>query len=304
MAPVRRSFRAAPCAAFTLIELLVVIAIIAILIGLLLPAVQKVRDAANRMKCANNLKQSALALHDYESANDGFPPANVSTPKRHWWVAAVLPYLEQGNVDAQYRRDVNWNHATNEPATRARLEVLLCPAAPAGRVGAKGRAVNDYPALNHVASTNPGFSPAPPKDNTGNGVLGISRSRRPAEVTDGTSNTILLAEDAGRPQLWSGRRLVAPVGGGGGAWAGGGSEIALDGSAADGSSVATLTGSGPWPCGINCINKGEVYSFHAGGANVAMADGSVRFLREGLDMNVLAALITRAGGEVIAGQEY
>jgi prepilin-type N-terminal cleavage/methylation domain-containing protein/prepilin-type processing-associated H-X9-DG protein len=302
MCPVRLTPRAAR-PGFTLIELLVVIAIIAILIGLLLPAVQKVRDAANRMKCQNNIRQAVLALHNYESANGALPPAHLSTPKRHWWVAAVLPFLEQDNVEAQYRWDVNWNHASNDPVTRARLAVLVCPAAPGGRTGDKERGVNDYPALNHVARKNPAITPTPPKDKTGNGVLGINQPRPLGDITDGTSNTILLAEDAGRPQLWQAGRFVNATGAGGGAWAGGSSEIALNGATADGSALAP-NGAGPWTCAINCTNHGEVYSFHAGGANIAMADGSVRFVRTGLDIRVLAALVTRAGGEVISGQDY
>jgi prepilin-type N-terminal cleavage/methylation domain-containing protein/prepilin-type processing-associated H-X9-DG protein len=289
--------------AFTLVELLVVIAIIAILIGLLLPAVQKVRDAANRMKCANNMKQVALAIHNYESANEAFPAAHVSTPKRHWWVPAILPFLEQANVESRYRWDANWNNAANDSVTRARLSVLVCPAAPSARTDQSGRGVNDYPALNHVIQDNPAISPAPPKDLTGNGVLGINQSRPLAAVTDGTSNTILLAEDAGRPQLWRAGRFVSATGAGGGAWAGGSSEIALNGASSDGGNVAT-NGTGPWPCAVNCTNNGEIYGFHAGGANVALADGSVRFLRSNIDIRVLAALVTRSGGEVISGQDY
>jgi len=281
---------------FTLIELLVVIGIIALLIGLLLPAVQKIRGAANRVQCANNMKQVALALHNYESANDAFPPARTSKPKNHWWVTSVLPFLEQGNVENRYRWDVHWNDPANSIITQARLGVLICPAAPSGRTDPNGRGINDYPALNHVSPSNPVLSQ--PADPTLNGVLGVNHSRRVAEVTDGTSHTILLAEDAGRNQLWRAGRFVE-IGAGGGAWAGAASEVALHGATADGAQIAP-SGGGPWPCAINCTNNGEVYSFHSGGANVALTDGSVRFVKQSMDIRVLAALVTRAGGETVA----
>jgi prepilin-type N-terminal cleavage/methylation domain-containing protein/prepilin-type processing-associated H-X9-DG protein len=282
---------------FTLIELLVVIAIIAILIGLLLPAVQKVREAAARTQCQNNLKQLGLAMHNYHDANSGFPPAHQSAPNVHGWVALALPYVEQGNLANHYDLSVNWNHANNDrPANTstnsADLKVLLCPSAPPGRKGSNGRGITDYTALNHVANNT--FTNATgwwKDDPTRHGVLGLDVSRRITDIADGASNTLLLVEMAGRNQLWQvGKR--ASGGNGGGAWANPlGCESTLTGATADGATK-------PGPCGVNCTNNNEVYSFHAGLANVVLADGSVRPLRNEINLQSLVALVTRAGGEV------
>jgi len=230
----RRTLFQAARGAFTLVELLVVIALIGVLIGLLLPAVQKVREAANRSTCTNNLKQAGLALHNYETVQGGLPPVRVTTPKTHGWVQAILPFIEQENLSKQYRLDVNWNDSANAEVSRAQLKLLLCPSAPGGRRAEQDRGVSDYPALNHVAASNPQISPPPPVDPSRNGVLGVNRSRQLAEIMDGTSNTIMLAEDAGRNQLWQAGRQVSATGAGGSAWAGASGDITLQGATPDG----------------------------------------------------------------------
>src|SRR5262245_37433258 len=299
--------------AFTLIELLVVIAIIAILIGLLLPAVQKVRESANRMKCSNHLKQLGLALHNFQSAHGKFPPggvngpfleAGVTAPVRHWWGPFLLPYLEQQALAQQYRWDLFSNDLRNRPVTSTHLQVLQCPSAPPNREfrradwagGDRGGACTDYAPTCGVDPALAGLGLIDPVENH-KGIFEMNFMPRPADIRDGTSNTTMFAECAGMPQRWLVGRFREDQAINGGPWAGDTSGIVVRGAHPSG-----LVRGGP--CALNCMNDHEVYSFHPGGANALFADGSVRFLKASMDIRILARLVTRAGGEVVAGDDF
>jgi prepilin-type N-terminal cleavage/methylation domain-containing protein/prepilin-type processing-associated H-X9-DG protein len=309
--------------AFTLIELLVVIAIIGILIALLLPAVQKIREAAARTQCANNLKQLALACHNFHDAYGGFPPAEQDlarytggpTLPKLSWVPFLMPYFEQGALQNLYHMDRDWQDVLNDgksPYTGAnagpnqiQIKLLLCPSAPSGRVAANNRGVTDYAPPNQIGRPNPFYTAhsMPPSDPTRIGILGYNVKRKVTEITDGSSNTLLLAEDAGRNQWWILGKNVGsqPVnfvkGGESGAWANPGSDITTYGF--NPANFGTKLPEQPGPCAVNCTNANEIYAFHTGLANVAMGDGSVRSLKANTDINIVIPLITRASGEVI-----
>jgi prepilin-type N-terminal cleavage/methylation domain-containing protein len=307
---------------FTLIELLVVIGIIAVLIGLLLPAVQKVREAANRMKCANDLKNLGLALHNYHGVHGSFPPgaAGPLTPafpqyaqlKHHGLGAYLMSHVEQEGLFRQYRWDVSWFDPPNQPVVNTQLKLWQCPSAPSDRIldgslptvtpppadtfngtGACG----DYAGMGVVdaglESTGLIDPPGGARDERGHfeGAFAINHTRCIADFLDGTSQTILMAECAGRPQLWHGRREVPDTWLSGGPWA---SRNLLWGRGATRPDGAAFYGA----CAVNCTNDREVYSFHTAGATIVLGDGSVRFLRDDTDIRVFARLVTRAGGEV------
>jgi prepilin-type processing-associated H-X9-DG protein len=278
------------------VELLVVIAIIAVLIGLLAPAVQKIREAASRMSCSNNLKQIGLALHNYHDARRAFPPSSTSgTGKRHSWIPFTLPYFEEDPLYKRYNFNKNWFAAGNAKAVAIQLRIFQCPSVPVpDRVDSTfspNAACVDYNATKGVAPNLVQIGLAPPTDLRG--VMVKNQNTRIAHITDGTSHTIMVAEDAGRPFLYNAGKLVPGGYAPGGPWADDFGPFFLNGSSADGTVV-------PGSCPMNCTNDKEIYSFHSQGANVLFADGSVQFIESSISIRTLAALITRSGGEVVS----
>lgn len=367
--------------AFTLIELLVVIAIIAILIGLLLPAVQKVREAAARLTCQNNLKQLGLAAMNYESAMGGLPwnaitknneqppyipfsagytaaQGNYSgTQGRCSILVTLLPYVEQNTVSPLYTYGLDWSDPANASLILMAFKLYHCPSAPTPstpityQTGAAnyisggnnsfappsspGASTNiygskvypttkcvpvgwsaDYAAIgqvkttkdslgNEIAYANPIVAAAWPFP--GYGVKGATRQNgmtRLLEITDGTSQTTLFSEVGGRDQqCYTGNSCQAyPAGldATGMIWADSDNRITVTGTDPTGK-----TNFGTGPCAMNCNNlQGDIYAFHINGANIGFADGSVKYVSNSITISTLAALVTKAGDEVVSAGSY
>ena len=303
---------------FTLIELLVVIAIIAVLIALLLPAVQQAREAARRSQCRNNLKQLGIAMHNYHDVHRTFPygfreiggTGAAEITRRDTWFQAILPFIDQANLytayiqghqDRQAAGGYNGTHSTYTHHTYSIapqvastvVSTAVCPSdpnSPGNNSGFHG---------NYVACTGMGQT-------RGGGLLGmfyhVSKTQM-ADVTDGTSNTLMLAEALVR----------APSGGAfgepgaywrGGAWG----EFGFTALETPNNLLmpdqiyACQTEDNPKaPCVPN--GGGAAYSYarshHTGGVTVGMADGSVRFVSDSINRDTWQSLSTRARGEVV-----
>ncbi len=346
---------------FTLIELLVVIAIIAVLIALLLPAVQAAREAARRAQCVNNLKQIGLAIHNYESSNNCFPPGAEST---NFGVAPAITQFVDGNWSCASRlisymegmgtyNAANFSYGYNDAgggnftAASTVFRFFICPSSsrlnvdrdgidpndPASQAAGRGYGYTDYGPTVYVdisPTLTPGSGAGPDtpyrdKTTRANGLFKAYMTRI-SEVTDGLSNTIAFGEDAGRDErylspytesvlLWSGGS--GPAGGGGIAmrywrWAAPDSGWGVSGQPNNkGQSPPPhevgAYGPTPGPLNTQGDNAGandELFSFHSGGVNCLFGDGSVKFIKDSINLVTLRGIVTASGGEVVSADQY
>jgi prepilin-type N-terminal cleavage/methylation domain-containing protein/prepilin-type processing-associated H-X9-DG protein len=299
---------------FTLIELLVVIAIIAILIGLLVPAVQKVREAAARTQCENNLKQLALAVHSYHDTYKRIPPnatvimytwgngtttgdSAVPGPQTWTWIARILPYIEQGPLANTFNIPAG-TLGNAKAGLVAMIPVLLCPSQdptqnPATdwpNIGGISMSLTNYKGVsgnNWAWSSNPAFNFKDPKKgnnglDNGNGIFYRSDGNRKLTllgIRDGTSNTMMIGESTHEYDQhcggWAYPNYVNAT-------------CAIPLNYQDPYS----TSYGDWP------NRYSFHAPHTGGGNFAFADASVRFVQDSIDLPSYWALSTINGGEV------
>jgi prepilin-type processing-associated H-X9-DG protein len=317
----------------TRIELAVAVGVLVLGAGLVLPRVQAARGDAARLRCADNLRKLGQGCAEFEKANGGLPPRrsgfNTGAPYTGWG-AHILPYLGEEAVAKKYNMKFDFFDPANRGAVETPVGTFLCPAAPAGRaitiqsqastksenadkdtVFTAAAAGCDYIASNGVLMARGGYGL---NANVTDQMIGNQRQAMTdneylplAKITDGLSCTLLLIEQAGRPDVWrngkkkDGADMFGLSPNARGAWAGWGSVAFGAASSATGETPGKGDAT---DCSVNCNNSFGIYGFHAAGANVLMCDGSVRFVGTGLDPLTFAYLTVRDDGHLVAPGDY
>jgi prepilin-type N-terminal cleavage/methylation domain-containing protein/prepilin-type processing-associated H-X9-DG protein len=318
--------------AFSLIELLVVIAIIAVLMALLLPAVQAAREAARRTQCVNNLKQIGLALHNYHSQQNCFPPGYLSLKDpvtfdndgQGWgWAARSLNQMEQSPVFNSINFVLGIEFADNQTSRLTVIQSFLCPT-DAWRLDiftvvdstttgtTPGAPICSVASSNYVGSFGKGDPSSlcpyiidadngPPGRDNGDGIFFRNNVITIAQVLDGTSQTFVAGE---RSQNLSRASWTGAVTNGSVPLVALQAEAGLD-PEGGGALVLSHTGEGHGPNAPSGLAHGDQYwSLHPGGANFLFADGSVRFIKEQVGFSIFQGLATRQGGEVLSADQF
>lgn len=323
---------------FTLIELLVVIAIIAVLVALLLPAVQQAREAARRSECKNKLKQLALAIHNYHDNYRMFPPGTVNGAERTGnpddpngchgggqqciggpWVVMILPYIDQAPLFEQHQKivserteAVDWygNGAYTSQGIwigSERVPFMDCPSHPKNeQLMANGTGLEHLARGNYAACYGAGGYGSSYTNNASvGGLFGNNSNFRMRDAIDGTTNTIMLSELKYRSPGPSSTGDIR------GTWAYGsmGANIFSTLTGPNSNENDAIWGCRHWPdmpCGSSTTGGGAYQnlwaaarSYHTGGVQAALADGSVRFISDNIDLGTWNSLGSRAGGEVV-----
>ncbi len=309
---------------FTLIELLVVIAIIAVLIGLLLPAVQAARESARRSQCVNNLKQIGIALHNYQGAIGSFPPGYSSRWKldggdegkadddigHGWgWASMILPYLEQPAVFDAINFGLTMTFPANDTAQTIRFNSYLCPSDTVKplipvRNQANDQTIYTVGSANYVAMYGTGEIGASP--GRGNGMFFRNSRLGFGDISDGTSQTFFVGERSHNLSYvtWTGRAI--------GGWLfttasfeGGTNKFNPEPE----ESFTMILGpveaeNGPRTPNHPRAHVEDYWSRHPGGVNFLFGDGAVHFIKDSINTSVYQSLATRAGGEVVGADQY